>query len=189
MSLEMTSWSGLNCLRLAHACGHQELMAHPCSQWILSDIWMGRLHTRPSVNLAVILTVLFPPLIFVAWHYKQVGRQVPREASSHSCASHFTGVSFRANILQIGFRSSNVLRSPLFVSIPFSEDDLCGLVRQTGFPRSLFSLKRKKLGNWNRVESIQCMVWLCFRKRIRASAPSCAPSTTKSWTTGHRRRS
>ena len=63
LTCELPNWSRQNCLRLAFACGHRGLLAHPCSQWILSDLWMGGLRTRRWTNLKVILSILFPPLI------------------------------------------------------------------------------------------------------------------------------
>ncbi|XP_065168332.1 transient receptor potential cation channel trpm isoform X4 [Atheta coriaria] len=63
LTCELTNWSGQTCLSLAVAANHRALLAHPCSQIILADLWMGGLRTRKNTNLKVILSLLFPPYI------------------------------------------------------------------------------------------------------------------------------
>lgn len=63
LTCELSNWSRQTCLKLAFACHHRELLAHPCSQLILGDIWLGGLRTRHSTNLKIAIAVLCPPLI------------------------------------------------------------------------------------------------------------------------------
>ncbi|XP_055380249.1 transient receptor potential cation channel trpm isoform X3 [Condylostylus longicornis] len=63
LTCELHSWSSQSCLSLAVAANHRALLAHPCSQIILADLWMGALRTRKNTNLKVILGLLFPPFI------------------------------------------------------------------------------------------------------------------------------
>ncbi|KAG8229410.1 hypothetical protein J437_LFUL000931, partial [Ladona fulva] len=63
LTCELQNWSGQTCLSLAVAGNHRALLAHPCSQIILADLWMGGLRTRKNTNLKVVLGLLFPPYI------------------------------------------------------------------------------------------------------------------------------
>uniref|UniRef100_A0A1L8DKF9 Putative transient receptor potential cation channel trpm n=1 Tax=Nyssomyia neivai TaxID=330878 RepID=A0A1L8DKF9_9DIPT len=63
LTCELNSWSSQSCLSLAVAANHRPLLAHPCSQVILADLWMGGLRTRKNTNLKVILGLLCPPFI------------------------------------------------------------------------------------------------------------------------------
>jgi len=60
LTCELQNWSGQTCLSLAVAANHRTLLAHPCSQIILADLWMGGLRTRKNTNLKVILGLLCP---------------------------------------------------------------------------------------------------------------------------------
>ena len=51
LTCELHNWSRQTCLRLAFASNHRTLLAHPCSQLIIGDLWMGGLRTRRSTNL------------------------------------------------------------------------------------------------------------------------------------------
>lgn len=53
LTCELHSWSNQSCLSLAVAANHRALLAHPCSQVILADLWMGALRTRKNTNLKV----------------------------------------------------------------------------------------------------------------------------------------
>lgn len=59
LTCELHSWSNQSCLSLAVAANHRALLAHPCSQVILADLWMGGLRTRKNTNLKVIECCLF----------------------------------------------------------------------------------------------------------------------------------
>ncbi|XP_014480910.1 PREDICTED: transient receptor potential cation channel trpm isoform X1 [Dinoponera quadriceps] len=63
LTSELQNWSGQTCLSLAVTANHRPLLAHPCSQIILADLWMGGLRTRKNTNLKVILGLLFPVYI------------------------------------------------------------------------------------------------------------------------------
>lgn len=53
LTCELQNWSGQTCLSLAVSANHRALLAHPCSQIILADLWMGGLRTRKNTNLKV----------------------------------------------------------------------------------------------------------------------------------------
>lgn len=53
LTCELTSWSNQSCLSLAVAANHRAILAHPCSQIILAEMWMGGLRTRKNTNLNV----------------------------------------------------------------------------------------------------------------------------------------
>ncbi|XP_015190777.1 PREDICTED: transient receptor potential cation channel trpm isoform X4 [Polistes dominula] len=63
LTSELQNWSGQTCLSLAVTANHRPLLAHPCSQIILADLWMGGLRTRKNTNLKVVLGLLFPVYI------------------------------------------------------------------------------------------------------------------------------
>lgn len=54
LTCELQNWSGQTCLSLAVAANHRALLAHPCSQIILADLWMGGLRTRKNTNIKVL---------------------------------------------------------------------------------------------------------------------------------------
>lgn len=47
-------------MSLAVAANHRALLAHPCSQIILADLWMGGLRTRKNTNIKVIIGLMCP---------------------------------------------------------------------------------------------------------------------------------
>jgi transient receptor potential cation channel subfamily M member 3 len=53
LTCELTSWSNQSSLSLAVAANHRSILAHPCSQIILAEMWMGGLRTRKNTNLNV----------------------------------------------------------------------------------------------------------------------------------------
>ncbi|XP_049876563.1 transient receptor potential cation channel trpm isoform X10 [Pectinophora gossypiella] len=55
LTCELQNWSGQTCLSLAVAANHRALLAHPCSQIILADLWMGGLRTRKNTNLKALI--------------------------------------------------------------------------------------------------------------------------------------
>ncbi|XP_065333383.1 transient receptor potential cation channel trpm isoform X3 [Cloeon dipterum] len=63
LTCELQNWSGQTCLSLAVAANHRAMIAHPCSQIILADLWMGGLRTRKNTNMKVFLGLTFPPYI------------------------------------------------------------------------------------------------------------------------------
>ncbi|XP_024940536.1 transient receptor potential cation channel trpm isoform X3 [Cephus cinctus] len=63
LTSELQNWSGQTCLSLAVTANHRPLLAHPCSQIILADLWMGGLRTRKNTNLKVVLGLLCPAYI------------------------------------------------------------------------------------------------------------------------------
>nr|CAD7409270.1 unnamed protein product [Timema poppensis] len=65
LTCELQNWSGQTCLSLAVTANHRALLAHPCSQIILADLWMGGLRTRKNTNLKVMF-VLLKPIAFIS---------------------------------------------------------------------------------------------------------------------------
>ncbi|XP_018316097.1 transient receptor potential cation channel trpm isoform X1 [Mycetomoellerius zeteki] len=63
LTSELQNWSGQTCLSLAVTANHRPLLAHPCSQIILADLWMGGLRTRKNTNLKVVMGLFCPPYI------------------------------------------------------------------------------------------------------------------------------
>lgn len=59
LTCELQNWSGQTCLSLAVAANHRALLAHPCSQIILADLWMGGLRTRKNTNIKVVIHPLY----------------------------------------------------------------------------------------------------------------------------------
>ena len=45
LTYELTNWSRQTCIRLAVACKNRPILAHPCAQIILGDLWPGGLQT------------------------------------------------------------------------------------------------------------------------------------------------
>ena len=65
LTYELHNFSDKTCLSLAVNAEHKQLVAHPCSQNLLSVLWMGGLKTRSSTAWKVILGILIPP--FALW--------------------------------------------------------------------------------------------------------------------------
>ncbi len=62
LTCKLPNWPGLTCLVLAYACHNRKLIAHPCFQIIVNDLWMGGLLTRRYTNLKILICLLCPPL-------------------------------------------------------------------------------------------------------------------------------
>uniref|UniRef100_A0A1Y1MC38 Transient receptor potential cation channel trpm n=2 Tax=Photinus pyralis TaxID=7054 RepID=A0A1Y1MC38_PHOPY len=84
LTVELQNWSGQTCLSLAVAANHRALLAHPCSQIILADLWMGGLRTRKNTNLKVILGLLCPPYILrLEFKSKEELQLMPQTEEEH----------------------------------------------------------------------------------------------------------
>ncbi|XP_049543421.1 transient receptor potential cation channel trpm isoform X3 [Anopheles darlingi] len=84
LTCELQSWSSQSCLSLAVAANHRAILAHPCSQIILADLWMGGLRTRKNTNLKVILGLLVPPFIKkLDFKSKEELQQMPQTEEEH----------------------------------------------------------------------------------------------------------
>ncbi|XP_052873774.1 transient receptor potential cation channel trpm [Anopheles cruzii] len=84
LTCELQSWSSQSCLSLAVAANHRTILAHPCSQIILADLWMGGLRTRKNTNLKVILGLLVPPFIKkLDFKSKEELQQMPQTEEEH----------------------------------------------------------------------------------------------------------
>ncbi|XP_049817373.1 transient receptor potential cation channel trpm isoform X2 [Aethina tumida] len=84
LTCELQNWSGQTCLSLAVAANHRALLAHPCSQIILADLWMGGLRTRKNTNIKVILGLIFPPYILkLEFKSKEELQLMPQTTEEH----------------------------------------------------------------------------------------------------------
>lgn len=67
LTCRMPNWSNYTCLELAFACNNKDLIAHPCAQLLLNNLWMGALRTRRhtfwKIPLCVILPFFLPCLL------------------------------------------------------------------------------------------------------------------------------
>ncbi|CAL4083894.1 unnamed protein product [Meganyctiphanes norvegica] len=71
LTYELKNWSKQTCLSLAVAVNHKALLAHPCCQILLADLWLGGLRTRRNTNTKVLLGLIFPPVILF-WGFKNI---------------------------------------------------------------------------------------------------------------------
>ncbi|XP_036218610.2 transient receptor potential cation channel trpm isoform X6 [Bactrocera oleae] len=84
LTCELHSWSNQSCLSLAVAANHRALLAHPSSQVILADLWMGGLRTRKNTNIKVILGLLIPIYIrHLDFKSKEELQQMPQTEEEH----------------------------------------------------------------------------------------------------------
>ncbi|XP_048483560.1 transient receptor potential cation channel trpm isoform X6 [Plutella xylostella] len=84
LTCELQNWSGQTCLSLAVAANHRALLAHPCSQIILADLWMGGLRTRKNTNLKVILSLVCPLYILqLEFKSKEELQLMPQTEEEH----------------------------------------------------------------------------------------------------------
>ncbi|XP_064548261.1 transient receptor potential cation channel trpm isoform X12 [Drosophila montana] len=84
LTCELHSWSNQSCLSLAVAANHRALLAHPCSQVILADLWMGGLRTRKNTNFKVILGLIMPLYIRqLDFKSKEELQQMPQTEEEH----------------------------------------------------------------------------------------------------------
>ncbi|XP_054741351.1 transient receptor potential cation channel trpm isoform X4 [Anastrepha obliqua] len=84
LTCELHSWSNQSCLSLAVAANHRALLAHPSSQVILADLWMGGLRTRKNTNFKVILGLLIPFYIrHLDFKSKEELQQMPQTEEEH----------------------------------------------------------------------------------------------------------
>ncbi|VEN52666.1 unnamed protein product, partial [Callosobruchus maculatus] len=84
LTCELQNWSGQTCLSLAVTANHRALLAHPCSQIILADLWMGGLRTRKNTNIKVILGLLFMPYILkLEFKSKEELQLMPQTTEEH----------------------------------------------------------------------------------------------------------
>ncbi|XP_041444214.1 transient receptor potential cation channel subfamily M member 7 isoform X4 [Xenopus laevis] len=65
LTYELKNWSNSTCLKLAVSSRLRPLVAHTCTQMLLSDMWMGRLNMRKNSWYKVILSILVPPTILM----------------------------------------------------------------------------------------------------------------------------
>ncbi|XP_060536582.1 transient receptor potential cation channel trpm isoform X2 [Cylas formicarius] len=84
LTCELQNWSGQTCLSLAVAANHRALLAHPCSQIILADLWMGGLRTRKNTNIKVIMGLFCCPYILkLEFKSKEELQLMPQTTEEH----------------------------------------------------------------------------------------------------------
>ncbi|XP_074651257.1 transient receptor potential cation channel subfamily M member 3-like [Tubulanus polymorphus] len=69
LTYELKYWSDQTCLSLAVSACHRDLIAHPCCQMLLTDMWMGGLRMRKYTSLKVLMGILLP-LTIIALEFK-----------------------------------------------------------------------------------------------------------------------
>ncbi|XP_059478668.1 transient receptor potential cation channel trpm isoform X6 [Neocloeon triangulifer] len=85
LTCELQNWSGQTCLSLAVAANHRPLIAHPCSQIILADLWMGGLRTRKNTNMKVFFGLIFPAYISrLEFKTKEELQHMPQTEEEHN---------------------------------------------------------------------------------------------------------
>ena len=63
LTCALSNWNRQTCIQLAFSGKNSSLLAHPCSQTILADLWMGGLRIRHRINLKVVSSIFLPLLI------------------------------------------------------------------------------------------------------------------------------
>ena len=63
LTASLDNWSRNTCLKLAVTANHLQFLAHPLSQAILADLWMGGLRMRKNPGFKIILGLLIPVTI------------------------------------------------------------------------------------------------------------------------------
>ena len=63
LTASLENWSRQTCLSLAVLANNRRFLAHPLSQIILGDLWMGGLRMRKNPGFKIILGLLLPPTI------------------------------------------------------------------------------------------------------------------------------
>ena len=63
LTASLENWSRQTCLSLAVLANNRKFLAHPLSQIILGDLWMGGLRMRKNPGFKIILGLLIPPTI------------------------------------------------------------------------------------------------------------------------------
>ncbi|GAB6029581.1 hypothetical protein CHUAL_005324 [Chamberlinius hualienensis] len=85
LTYELNTWGNQTCLTLAVAANHVQLLAHPCCQILLADLWLGGIRTRKSTNLKVLLGLLFPPFILtLEFKSKEELKLMPQTEQEHN---------------------------------------------------------------------------------------------------------
>jgi transient receptor potential cation channel subfamily M protein 3 len=109
LTCELSNWSRQTCLRLAFACNHRELLAHPGSQLILGDLWLGGLRTRRSTNLKIVLAIICPPLILqLEFKSKKELQLMPQTEEEH-----MTDLNDEGDPSEMNHHSSSCSSSPI----------------------------------------------------------------------------
>ncbi len=63
LTASLENWSRKTCLSLAIVSRNLKFLAHPISQAILADLWMGGLRMRKNPVFKIIIGLFFPPSI------------------------------------------------------------------------------------------------------------------------------
>ena len=61
LTYNLDNWGDQCCLSLAVATGHEEFVAHPCCQTLLTEIWMGAMKMSEWCSVKVKVGVPCPP--------------------------------------------------------------------------------------------------------------------------------
>ncbi|XP_068131490.1 transient receptor potential cation channel subfamily M member 7-like isoform X2 [Hyperolius riggenbachi] len=81
---ELPNWSKSTCLNLAISGKVRTFISHPCTQKLLSEMWMGRLNLRKNSWLKVVFGILLPPSIpFFPYKTKAQMLHIPLSEDAH----------------------------------------------------------------------------------------------------------
>ncbi|KAL4660736.1 transient receptor potential cation channel subfamily M member 7-like [Arapaima gigas] len=84
LTYELKNWSSSTCLKLAVTSRLRALVAHTCTQLLLSDMWMGQLNMRKNSWYKVILSILMPPaILLLEFKSKAEMAHIPQTPADH----------------------------------------------------------------------------------------------------------
>ncbi|XP_033972566.1 transient receptor potential cation channel subfamily M member 7 isoform X1 [Trematomus bernacchii] len=84
LTYELKNWSNSTCLKLAVSSHLRPFVAHTCTQFLLSDMWMGRLNMRKNSWYKVILSILVPPaILLLEYKSKAEMAHIPQSQDDH----------------------------------------------------------------------------------------------------------
>ncbi|XP_062418003.1 transient receptor potential cation channel subfamily M member 7 [Pungitius pungitius] len=84
LTYELKNWSNSTCLKLAVSSHLRPFVAHTCTQFLLSDMWMGRLNMRKNSWYKVILSILLPPaILLLEYKSKAEMAHIPQSQDDH----------------------------------------------------------------------------------------------------------
>lgn len=66
LTYNLDNWGDQCCLSLAVATGHEEFVAHPCCQTLLTEIWMGAMKMSEWCSVKVEVVIRYHPSFMTA---------------------------------------------------------------------------------------------------------------------------
>uniref|UniRef100_A0AAQ4QH28 non-specific serine/threonine protein kinase n=1 Tax=Gasterosteus aculeatus aculeatus TaxID=481459 RepID=A0AAQ4QH28_GASAC len=111
LTYELKNWSNSTCLKLAVSSHLRPFVAHTCTQFLLSDMWMGRLNMRKNSWYKVILSILVPPaILLLEYKSKAEMAHIPQSQDDHQMTmedseNNFQNMTEEIQMVQTQFRS------------------------------------------------------------------------------------